>query len=205
MKSPVFLWREVALELGDWCRVSATKDIETVLRRSNTEGISFLTITLPNFGKDFDEALDLGQVDHTHFVGFRRWRGTPRFLGGFLDQVFDRNTGTMLSDPSLDAIYAIRQLSRLVSKILLDCSDERTKHAYDAYQAIEMELEEASRGWSQVDTRDFNRMAKLLFGRVLGSVDNLVALNELVPKHGPGATADRLLGNQKYRQSIWHW
>jgi hypothetical protein len=205
MKSPVFLWREVALELGDWCRVSATKDIETVLRRSNTEGISFLTITLPNFGKDFDEALDLGQVDHTHFVGFRRWRGTPRFLGGFLDQVFDRNTGTMLSDPSLDAIYAIRQLSRLVSKILLDCSDERTKHAYDAYQAIEMELEEASRGWSQVDTRDFNRMAKLLFGRVLGSVDNLVALNELVPKHGPGATADRLLGNQKYRQSLWHW
>jgi hypothetical protein len=169
------------------------------------EGLSFLTITLPNFGKDFDEAIDLGQVDHTHFVGFRRLRGTPRFLGGFLDLVFDRNTGTMLTDPSLDAIYAVRQLSRLFAKILLDCSDERTQHAFDTYKSIEAELEEASQGWSQMDIRDFNRMAKLLFGGVLGRIDNLVANHELYPKHGPGATADKLLGNQKYRQSLWHW
>ncbi len=205
MKSPAFLWREVAHELGDWCRVSATKDIETVLRRTKTEGVSFLTITLPAFGKDFDEALDLRQVDHTHFVGFRRLGGTPRFLGGFLDLVFDRCTGTMLADPSLDAIFAVRQLSRLFSKILLECSDERTQHAFDAYQSIENELEEACHGWSQVDTRDFNRMAKLLFGRILADVDVLVANQDLRPKHGPGATADKLLGNQKYRQSLWHW
>ena len=169
------------------------------------EGLSFLTITLPAFGKDFDEALAMEQVDHTHFPGFRRLGGTPRFLGGFLDLVFDRSTGTMRNDVSVDAVYAIRQLTRLFSKILLDCSDERTNDAFTAYVAIENELEEAAKGWSSDDLRDFSRMAKLLFGGVLGSVDNLVATNGLVPKHGPGATADKLLGNQKYRQSLWHW
>ena len=169
------------------------------------EGLSFLTITLPAFGKDFDEALAMEQVDHTHFPGFRRLGGTPRFLGGFLDLVFDRSTGTMRNDVSVDAVYAIRQLTRLFSKILLDCSDERTNNAFTAYVAIENELEEAAKGWSSDDLRDFSRMAKLLFGGVLGSVDNLVATNGLVPKHGPGATADKLLGNQKYRQSLWHW
>jgi hypothetical protein len=62
MKSPLFLWREVAQELGDWCRVSTVRDFKTVADRTKAEGDSFLTITLPNFGRDLDEALDLGQV-----------------------------------------------------------------------------------------------------------------------------------------------
>jgi len=28
--------------------------------------------------------------------------------------------------------------------------------------------------------------------------------DRFVPKHGPGATADRLVGNQKFNQSVWH-
>lgn len=205
MKSPLFLWREVAQELGDWCRVSTVRDFKTVADRTKAEGDSFLTITLPNFGRDLDEALDLGQVQSEHFAGFRRRAGLPLFLGGFLDLVFERSTGTMLTGPSLDAVFALRQLTRLYSKILLECSDERTNAAFSAYRSIEHELEEAASTWASDDLRDFRRMAKLLFGRVLSGCDNLVAEGGLIPKHGPGATADKLLGNQKYRQSKWHW
>lgn len=43
MKSPLFLWREVAQELGDWCRVSTVRDFKTVADRTKAEGDSFLT------------------------------------------------------------------------------------------------------------------------------------------------------------------
>ncbi len=205
MKSPLLLWREVVRESGDRCRVVTTRDIETVTRRVEGEGVSFLTITLPAFGKDFDEALSFGRVDPTHFPGFRRMRGLPRFLGGFLDLVFDRSTGVLLDSPSVDAILGIRQITRLVSKILLACTYKREKAAMDGYIKIEHELEAAQAAWTQGEIQDFQAVARRLFGRVFSRVDNLHATNSLVPKHGPGATADRLLGNDKYNQLEWHW
>lgn len=198
----MYLWRVVAQELGDWCHVSTTRDYETVSRRTNTEGLSFLTITLPTFAKDFDEALDLGSVGHAHFGGFRRMGGLPVFLRGFLDLVFDRSTGELLSEPDKTAVFAIRQLTRLFSKINLDCSDERTRKAFESYWTIEDELEELE--ISEEDLLDFRRISRVLFGNVLHGMDFLHATGGLVPKHGPGATADKLLGNQKFRQTVWH-
>jgi len=42
-----------------------------------------------------------------------------------------------------------------------------------------------------------------VFGDVLTRLDELIYNHELRPAHGPGATADRLVGNQKFRQSEW--
>jgi len=122
MKSLMLLWRDVAQDLGDRCAASTTRDIDTVTRRVEHEGISFLTIALPDFGRDFDEAIDQGKVAHAHFAGFRRRGGLPRFLGGFLELVFDRLTGVLLANPSSAAVQAVRQLTRLFSKVSLKCS-----------------------------------------------------------------------------------
>ena len=205
LKSPLLLWREVVAECGDRCRVSTSRDIETVTRRVEGEGVSFLTITLPTFGRDFDEALALGKVDHAHFPGFRRVRGLPRFLGGFLDLIFDRSSGVLLDDPSVDAILGIRQITRLVSKILLPCTYEREKAAIDGYVQIENELQDAQASWTPGEIQAFQGVARRIFGRVFSRVDSIHADGLLVPKHGPGATADRLLGNGKYDQLEWHW
>ena len=204
MKSPMLLWKEVALELGDRCCVCTTRDLQTVTRRVEHEGLSFLTITLPDFGKDFDEALAFGQIDHAHFAGFQRRGGLPQFLGGFLDLVFDRRTGILLDVPSIDAVYAIRQLTRLCSKIALPCSYERERAAFDSYIETERELEEAEQRFAVDNIHRFSRISRLLFGRVFSIVDVLHATNQLVPKHGPGATADRLHGNGKYDLQVWH-
>ena len=205
MKSPMSLWEAIAKELGDRCHACTARDVETVTRRVEGEGMSFLTITLPNFARDFDEALDQGKVDHTQFTGFRFLRGTPRFLGGFLDLIFDRGTGILLDNASIDAIYAVRQLTRLYSKIMLPCSYEREKAAFDAYIKTEEELRQAESEWSPECIRDFSRLSRLLFGRVFSRVDFLHSTGSLVPKHGPGTTADRLLGNEKYDLQQWHW
>lgn len=62
MKSLMLLWKEVANETATWCCTSTSLDYETVKVRSKHEGVSFLTITLPSFGKDFERGLEEGRI-----------------------------------------------------------------------------------------------------------------------------------------------
>lgn len=204
MKSLTFLWRSVADDLATWCGTSTSRDWLTVSARVESEGLSFLTITLPSYGKDFERSLALGYVDHGVFTGFRFTRGLPRFLGGFLDLVFDRGSGMLLDKPSIDAIFAIRQLTLMFSKLELPCSESRTAKAMQSYVECEQELKAlATNGFKKEDIVDFYKMANALWLRVLSDVDLMVFNHSLIPKHGPGATADKLHGNMKFNQNQW--
>jgi hypothetical protein len=197
------LWKSLADELASWCCTSATFDCKTVEARSNDEGLSFLTITLPNFGKDFEKGLDQGFVDRRLFTGFQWKAGLPRFLGGFLGLVFERDSGVLLDEPNIDAILAIRQLTRLCGKMLVPCSDTRERAAMSEFLKCEQEIREADRNLSPIDLEAFRQMSALLFTKTFNAIDHAVYYGELVPKHGPGATADRLKGNRKYEQRTW--
>jgi hypothetical protein len=203
MKSLTALWKEASDELGAWCHTSTTLDYKKLERRVEHEGDSFLTITLPKFGKDFEEALDQGKVDPCHFAGFRRSGGLPLFLGGFLERVFDRGTALLLTEPDVDSIFAIRQLTLMFKKMLLPCSDARVEAAISGYVECEQEVKQWDIRNASEDFSDFRRMSLLLFGSLFQSVDRKVADGQLTPRHGPGSTADRLLGNQKYNQVEW--
>lgn len=72
---------------------SMTRDLNQIKKRVTHEGLSFLTITLPNFGKDFENCLSQGKVTSLHFQGWKRWRCLPAFLQGFTKLVFDASTG----------------------------------------------------------------------------------------------------------------
>ena len=203
MKSLIVLWNSVAVDSAARCRTSATMDINTVHSRVKHEGFSFLTITLPSFGKDFQKSLNQGIVAHDMFGGFSRHGGLPRFLGGFLELVFDRSTGVLLDEPDIDAILAIRQLTLFFSKILLPCSDARVKDAMSDYVQCDREVKANDAQMTSDDYSDFKRMSSLLFRSVFSKVDEAIYYGELVPKHGPGATADKLRGNGKYRCRTW--
>ena len=203
MKSLLHLWKVLAEESASWCCTSATQDLKTVQCRYEHEGTSFLTISLPAFGKDFERSLELGQVDRSLFQGFS-WKGRlPRFLGGFTGQVFDRASGRLLDEPSVDAILAVRQLTLLVSKLFLPCSDARTEEAMRQFVKCEQDVREADERRTTIDLDRFRRMSALLLGDLLTVVDRKVYYGEVVPKHGPGATADRLVGNGKFTQNSW--
>ncbi len=203
----MLIWMELAKELGERCSVSTHRDIKTVADRSKTEGSSYLTITLPLLGKAFDKALDLGQSDPSLFTGFQCRGRTPKFLGEFFDLVFDRASGVVLDEPSASAIVAIRQLTRLASKVALDCSERSKREAFRGFVKTDEELEVAIESLSLEEIQAFGRMARRVFGDVLAGLDNLHSSGELTPRHGPGSTADRLLGNEKYdlRRAKWHW
>jgi hypothetical protein len=199
----MLLWQEVANELATWCCTSTSRDFKTVSTRVKYEGDSFLTITLPNFCTDFQKSLAEGQVDRNLFQGFAFTSGLPRFLGGFLDLVFDRGTGRLLDNPSVDAIFAIRQLTLMFGKIALPCSEERTAAAIEGYIKCEQSVKDSDneRGLQEID--EFSTMASMLWDDLFTQVSRKIALGEILPKHGPGATADRLKGNQKYNQTEW--
>lgn len=203
MKSLMLLWQEVASELATWCCTSTTLDFKTVQSRVKHEGDSFLTISLPNFCTDFQKSLVEGRVDRNQYQGFAFSGSLPRFLGGFFDLVFDRGTGLLLDRPSVDAIYAIRQLTLMFGKILLPCSDTRERAAVDGFIKCEQSVKETDIARGPQENEDFSRMSRLLWANLFATVDNAVANYEIVPKHGPGATADRLSGNQKYNQTEW--
>jgi hypothetical protein len=79
MKSLMVLWKQIADESAVWCHTSATLDYKKLERRVEHEGEQFLTLTLPQFGKDFERSLELGKVGPGQFAGFQRRGGLPLF------------------------------------------------------------------------------------------------------------------------------
>jgi hypothetical protein len=203
MKSLIVLWKKLADESAGWCHTSATLDCKKLERRYEHEGEQFLTLTLPQFGKDFERSLELGKVDPGLFRGFARKGGTPKFLGGFLDLVFDRGTGVLLPEPCIDSIAAIRQLTLMFAKIAKPLPPERYRRAMQDYVQVDSEVHESGKYILPSDWKAFERMSLLLWGPVANELERDIVFDHLVPKHGPGATADRLLGNKKYDQQEW--
>jgi len=203
LKSLLMLWNRLAIEMAKQIGASATMDCKTVHRRCEHEGLSFITITLPTFGKDLEKGLDQGWVDHNLFQGFAWKGGLPKFLSGFLDRVFDRSSGVLLDEPDAYAILCVRQLTLMFSKINLPCSDARTEDAFRAYIQCEREMKELDKSWTEVQLSQFRSMSMLLFREAFSDVDSKCYHGTLIPKHGPGSTADGLRGNAKYTQRSW--
>ncbi len=203
MKSLLAFSQSVLLDLGDRCGISTGRDFKTVTARVEHEGESFLTISLPQFGKDFEKSLDRGAVDRSVFSSFRRHGELPRFLGGFLDLVFDRKSGRLLDQPSYDAILSVRQFTLMFGKFQDVCSPARVEAAYDGFIKCEQEVRSSDAKLSQEDLSDFVRVSSVLFTELFTEMDRKVYFEELVPKHGPGKTAEYLSANGKYTQNEW--
>lgn len=205
MKSLVELWRYVADETATWCHTSTRLDFKTVESRSKSEGVSFLTITLPTFCKDFERSLDEGFIDSSSFRAFARGKGgaIPAFLQGMTSQVFDRYSGRLLDEPSVDCIQAVRQLTLMFGKVEIECTDARKRAALREFIECEQEVRDGNEVLSMEALNELTAMSHLLFGNILDRVERKFLTFELLPKHGPGATADRLRGNSKYEMREW--
>ena len=202
MKSLMSLWIKMAEESAILCCTSATSDIKTVRRRYKHEGLSFLTIVLPELGNSIQKWIDQGQVGIN--PSFSKGRGSlPLFLGGFFTRVFDRRSGVLLDDPSIDAIRALRQLTLSFAKISFPCSDARVREAMAGYVKCEQDVRQFDSNLSEDDLVEFENMSNLLFEKAFTVIDRDVYYDRLLPKHGPGSVADNLSSNGKYRQQTW--
>ncbi len=153
---------------------------------------------------------------HTHdvepyhrdgIVGFRCRRGTrlPQFLFGLFEKIFDANSGLLLDDPDIDAIQGIRQVCNLFKSILHPCSDAKVTMAFDQYVECDNQVGVFMRSKEFRDELPaFRRLSELAFGDLFRDFDLMIwSGDSITPKHGPGATADRLKANAKYDNRLW--
>ncbi len=180
------------------------RDLKTVACRIETEGLSFLTITLPIFARALERALERGRWDCNDALGFKtlKHRGRlPAFLQGLTSLVFDSD-GVLHSEPLIVAVWGIRQLCLLYKKIELPCTQQRQISAVKKYVLTDSEVKPV-RALAQLDVARLEVVFSALYQDVLQKVDHAVYYANLVPGHGPGAVAERLSYNGKFRME-WY-
>ncbi len=167
------------------------RDFRTIGLRVEHEGFSFLAKTLPMLVQALQQGLE--EKRFTCPSNFSKVRGgaLPKLLSGLLCDVFDVRTGTLLVEPSAEAILTIRQIGFLFKKALGTESDN--DHLSNA--ALESFFEtEASILDELPDAMKYSleRVSRV----ILADLD--ASLEELHMKHGPGAVVERVKGNQKW-------
>lgn len=177
-----------------------SRDMKTIVSRCEHEGLSFLTITLPNFTDAVFLGIEEGYVTPTCFQGFRKRGCLPAFLSGFTELIFDRSTGRKLDEPSIFAVQSIRQIGFLFKKINLACSEERVAKAVQSFLQIEDDMRDYV-----VDKAEMHLFEQV--SRVVVSSTFPCGLDEceLLPHHGPGSTMEKLSGNRKYIPKRFTW
>jgi len=164
------------------------RDRVTLLARYENEGIGFLTVALPALGKAFDQGLDSGRF--TCPPGFSRKGTIPKLFSGMFCEVFDTKTGLLKESPSLEYIKCIRELLFFFKKF--NPSDERREILEARAFADFAKLDDSIRGVAPF------RLDRLAY---IGSLvlQNLDDFQELVCRHGPGAVAEGVSSNQKWK------
>lgn len=189
-------------EVGQQAGITTTRDGIYISSRVEREGFSFLTITLPKFCADFEDALDSGTIGHHHFVGFSRQKDgkLPKFLGGFLRELFPNgklDVNLELSRASI-LVYCVRQVCQLMKKVELNCSAFRIDKAYQEY----IELDHEIQGIPTSIMDEFRGVAKWLFQGYLGHVEAQLYA-DWKPRYSGGALATRESFNGRFSSRVW--
>lgn len=182
--------------------VSDKRDLDTLRSRTESEGLSFLTIALPGFCKEFERSLAIGHVDSKAFPGFRREkaRAIPAFLQGMLSRIFSLESGRLLYENPQEQttiIEGIRQICLAFKKVELPCTPARERMALSSFKQVERELHAFS--LDEDSRRIFRQVSSSLWHGMLFDFCH----SSLLPRHGPGATSERISGNQKYNWRSW--
>ncbi len=204
MKSLLTLHLSVLRNAGQICSIDIARDVLTTQRRYEEEGDGYFTIVLPRFGKALERGLEQGmwpaQVVAPTWV---HHRGLPAYLRGFLSRIFDEH-GSLLADPDVQSIWAVRQFCFLTHKIERPCTPERERAAFDQFVATDRSLLGLPGRIDPERLETFRKVSRRLFGRVFQECDRKVASWELIPKHGPGAVAEHASQKDRRNYSYWH-
>jgi len=197
VKSLVDLLEVLLRDCGRKCDVDVRRDVQTLRARVEHEGDGVITFALPAFCVSFERSLADGRITPAGFPTWGRLRGIPKFLQGFLGKVFDKE-GSLLDEPSIVCIRAVRQLCLFGKKILRPCAVKREQDAIDDFVKCDSQLAEGS---GQLD-RYFRVVARLLGESI--NLDEAIRKGGFIPSHGPGQTQERYTGNRKWRFETWH-
>lgn len=157
-------------------------DIRTIRSRVDSEGVCFLTKTLPRLGKAIDYSLHSDAPLRAD--GFKKKSSTaiPLFLGWLLERIF-MDDGYVRDDPDITALRHVRQLLYFAYKLSLPY-DEKTENSViqsfvDTEQELRLLLEFPASVYPVI------QKARLFLSRLFDGFD----VRDITPRHGPGSVA----------------
>jgi hypothetical protein len=208
-----------------------TRSLRLTLRKVNhryrSEGIGFLTKTLPRLGKHFDQVLAGTTKLNCKAYGFETIRNTelPRFLGEFFSKVLQPN-GEVLSDPDANCVRWIRLILNPFGKYKLPYTDDQEHTVVSAFVNAEHDLSTMSSWFAAMragvdeDCRSKRRDIQCGYAsHILACTTNKDALcrsvvrearillsrlfesfdpTDIIPRHGPGAVATKQQLSEKF-------
>lgn len=196
MKSSVDFYVDVlsraVCDVASFLRVtrSVKPDLDYIKARVQSEGVSFLTKTLPALGKMLDQALcRKGLFDP---VGYRKVPGTtsPQFLGWLWIRIVD-NRGSASNPDPMDVRHA-RQLTYMFYKLELPYEDEQKETVIDSFRATDSLCANGISRSANTAVLDY---ATKIISRITCSARK----EFIIPKHGPGAVATGESQDEKMR------
>lgn len=170
------------------------RDYKTICKRFEHEGLSFLTITLPNFHDEVMNCVRDGIITSDAFPGWKKRSGIPIFMGDFLRKLFMPDLKVNSSVSPL-VLKALRQVAYFCKKVKVDCTKKRIAKALSDYIQIEddlWELEFKSESYNDL----FMKTCSILWSNVFSDTFDFDDAR-LVPHNGPGVTAEGYYGNEK--------
>lgn len=225
MKRQQQLLRAVLFESAEWLEIDPTRDWKTIQKRVEGEGNGFLSITMPAM----HDAL-LTSIAAGHWIPNRLWKeltvtsrdaGTlyrgPVFLRGFLDLIFDFEVvGSPLKDIANEfglkypndirstALMLVRQILLLNSKVKALPSQTRSDAAIEGFFETENDLRDKKYSILAMAHSDlFLKVSDAMFGSIFDRCQQ--QLEDLPAQHGPGQTAEKAYGVNKYSNLHETW
>lgn len=191
MKSTTTL-RSILQDAEQSLGTNMSRDWTRVLSRLSHEGVSFLTITLPGFASWLEQSIEVGHALPEITQSFKAPYGSvlPCFLQGATKRIFDHVSGSLLKEPDPKAVKFVRSFCMAFKKLKLQCSEKRTRAAIEKFIATDLALP---------DEIELDNVVRSVAHVVTTSL-RFFLQDDSLPKHGPGATYERLRGNQKYQQ-----
>jgi hypothetical protein len=122
-----------------------------------------------------------------------------------LGVLFDRETGRFYDNeerlsyhdiPTI--IECVRQICLVFKKVEMPCTPAREARAISSFVKTEREFAEFNPDDSHINY--FRNVAFVMWSRILRDV----RLDEMIPRHGPGAVGEKRTTNQKYVWLRWH-
>lgn len=166
--------------------------IKYCTNRLKSEGIQFLTVTLPTLSKAVLRSLELGYFDRP--TSFAWKRKSLRYFAKFLNKIFDPNTGLVLTNPCALSILQLRQVCDYSYKLAVPYSQESLDRYTDAFIATDNDVPSLDYDFAWVD--QLRKDWETYFRKISKStVDEI--LHSATVRSGPG-TYSRSTPNAGY-------
>lgn len=171
--------RQPPFPLADGDSRSIERDIQTIMVRVANEGISFLTKTLPAFGKRVLLSVEEGML--VDFPGFATMKSQPHpaFLQVVTTRLFD-SEGRLRTDADPLAMKHLEQVVFMFYKLGLPHTEHESQNVINGFVQVDDQLA----GLTLPDDEIFVVAKSLVRSVVQGYNPDIFR-----PRHGPGAVA----------------